>query len=358
MRYTRMISLGLLAGSGALTAAGGQVGSDSTVAEPADWAAPNWEAGAALVHAKSAAATALATELGRLQRDDPAALPQRLQSLTDDHTLTWPEREAAVLQFTRSLHELPRDQVSAMAIDLLSRWQPRTLVAHEEAPALGTPLFDIAATAQGLQNRWRREAAAESAKQLLGEDADRYLDGWLATGDPLLRAGWFDALQATTAAQRQGLLEQSLLRLQKAPQLAPLAAQMAIGLRDQAAMARLAFETDPLFLHPLLAALAVELDAAQLRVLLAQLIAQATPDRAALAIAAFSDTLAGDSGFERQLLALLDDPALGSSAALALGQRSSAAAQAELEALAASPAISLRSQRARFALDRIAEQTP
>lgn len=362
MRYLRMISLCLLAGCASIAAADDQMGSRSAATDPADWAAPNWETGVALVRAKSSAARALAVELRQLQQDDPAALLQRLQSLVEDSALDWPEKEAALLQFTQSLHELRADQVSAAVIDLLAHWQPRTLVAHEEAPALGTPLFDIAATAQGLQNRRRREAATDFAAQRLREGADRFLQGWLDAVDPMLRAGWLDAVQVASLAQRKALLELSLSRLQREPQLAPLAAQAAIGLRDAGAMTQLAFEVDPVSLRPLLAALASELDGPQLEAVLAQLVARAPTDRAALAIAAFSDALAGRPEFEQQMLALLAEPGLGSSAALALGQRPSAAAQAELESLAAGATTSLHSQRARLALDRIAqfpaERTP
>ncbi len=362
MRINCLITACLVAGSIASVAAV-EVSDDSFApAQAASWDAPNWETGPALARSKSIAAQSLALELDRLLRDDPAALSARLRALDEADALSWPEREAALLQFTRSLHAQRADQVPDDALRLLSTWKSRTLVAHEESPDFGTPLFNIAAEAQGLQNRWRREAAAGIAARALATGAESFLDGWPSADDAVGQAGWIDALRAAPASQRKALLVQGLQRMSNAPQLVLPTTEAAISLRDHAAMTRLIQATDSVPLHFLLTALAGQLTARELDQLLAELITNAPVDRAALAIAIFGRALVDDRSFERRMLSLLGDPALGSSAALALSRRPGAQLKAELEALAASAPTSLLGGRARLALDGFvtaqSEQTP
>ncbi len=362
MRINCLITACLVAGSIA-SAAAVEVSEDSSApAQAALWDAPNWEAGPALARSKSIAAQSLALELDRLLRDDPAALSARLRALDEADALSWPEREAALLKFTRSLHALRADQVPDETMGLLTHWISRTLVAHEESPSFATPLFNIAAEAQGLQNRWRREAAARTAARALATGAERFLDGWPSADDAVGQAGWIDALRAAPASQRKALLVQGLQRMSNAPQLVLPTTEAAISLRDHAAMTRLVQATDSVSLHFLLTALAGQLTARELDSLLAELITNVAVDRAALAIAIFAPALIDELPFERRMLSLLGDPALGSSAALVLSRRPTPRLKAELEALAASAPTSLLSGRARLALGGFVsgqpEQTP
>ena len=157
----RLLAAGLLQAAAALTPMPSGAGEKPADAQP--WSPPNWQVEAARVVAKRALTDQLAAALRTTLLTDRNALLSALESLAAREDLSWPQREAALLQFVQSLDDLRRDQVPPAALALLAQWQPRTLVPHEEMSTLGTPLFDIAARTHGVLNRWRREEGRRRA---------------------------------------------------------------------------------------------------------------------------------------------------------------------------------------------------
>jgi len=315
----------------------------------ARFVAPNWDAGQARRLATSSDSTRLYATLRRALARDPSTLPAVLAVVAGD-TASWPERESAILRFTASLHDYrgPRPALSPL-LDVLARWQPRTLVAHEESAALGTPMFSIAAQAQGLQNRWTREAASASAARSLDGDGTGFLAAWSGAADPLDRAGALDALGAASRSQRQAVLRSALARLASDPAMTEPAAVAAMSLHDMPAITTLIERGAPGGLRALLDDAARGLSAAQMNVILSRL-HKTSPERTALALGVWSGKLAGDRRTEALLIGLLDDRLLGASAALALSRAPSPAALARLQTMAVAKRSGLAAARARMAL--------
>lgn len=314
------------------------------------WAAPNWSEGEARLLSKSARVAGLEVELKSIALDAPKNLLAELELLSNRNDFTWPEREAALQRVLAWLHTQTVDRIPADALAYLAQWQPRTLIAHEEHPEFGTPMFAIAAQAQGLQNRWRRAATKQSAQQLLSAGIDPFIAGWLAVAGAAERAGYLDALAAADVKQQRALLQATAPQLKSNPALTAVIAQAAITLADVDALSALIEHGDGAQLHPVLAVAASELSTARMRGVLQKLIAVAAPERVALTIAQWSPRLASDAETEAMLFDLLGDPQLGSSAALALSASASASMRKRLQTLAEQPENTLRTTRARMAL--------
>ena len=345
-----ILAVGLVAAAPMISAA------DTSMS--AAWAAPNWRIEDARFAAKNALIEQHAAALTDALQRDPATLPSALRTLAAHAELSWPIREAALMRFLQSLDGIEGRRVPTEAIQFLADWQSRTLVAHEENAALGTPLYNIAARAQGLQNRWQREAAMQSASVRLRSGAADFLGDWSATTDPLTRVGMLDALTVSKRSTIRAVLASAQNGITRHPEWATLAIQAALTLHDVPAMTALIVRAQGAESRPLLQACNDRLRSDELGKLLIQLHDTAPASTFALAIGVWSAKLAGNSQVEALWLDLLGDAELGSSAALALRVRPSAAALAKLHALAApAPDVSVRAGRARLALqlDQIAE---
>lgn len=365
MQRSGSVSIPLLIGCAVLAASAAVSGAADNADMPAasaNWAAPTWTAAAALVLARSSASQSLAAEFRHTLRTAPNTLSARLQAMTEQDDLPWPVREAALLRLVDDLGDLRRDQVPASVMSLLIHWQPRTLVAHEEMPSLGASLFPIAARAQGLENRWQREASAQLGAELLtsahhGHGAEAFLAQWSSATDPAARAGLLDALAVTRTESVRAVLMQAQHDATALPDLAIVARQAALVLKDMGAMADLIHQGSASGLRATLQTLADTLDRDALTALLAKLERAGDRPRLGLAIGVWSQELSGYPPAEALLLDLLDDQEVGSSAALALAHAPSADALAKLHRRAAAPDVSNGAKRARLALqmDQTAE---
>jgi hypothetical protein len=328
-----------------------------TPAQVADWPAPNWQIDEAKVAAKSALTSQSSAQLNEVLLHQPDALVQAFETLAARSDLSWPMREAALMQFLDALASMRREQVPQDALVYLTRWQSKTRVPHEEMATLGAPLYDIAARAQGLQNLWRREAAMEAATAALKRGPVEFLADWAQQSDAAMRAGFMDALDASDQPTQSAVLAATDGTLHAHPDYAEVAARAVLALRDPDAILKLIVQGAGADTQALLRACAELLDGDALYVLLLSLRHDAADADVSLAIGLWSSKLAGNAQAEALLLDLLSDPTLGSSAALALAQGSSSSTKAQLQALAAAPDTSARAARARLALqlDQVTE---
>ncbi|MDZ4814575.1 MAG: hypothetical protein SGI99_18465 [Pseudomonadota bacterium] len=316
------------------------------------WSSPNWQTKDALAAAKSAATNGLTASLRAVLLHNRDALLAELESLTARQDLSWPQREAALLQFVRSLDGLRRDQVPHAAMAFLAQWQPHTLVPHEEMSTLGTPLFNIAAGAHGVQNRWRREEAQQRAVARLRTDPKGFLADWSQATDPATRAGLLDALNVSGRGALQKVLTAARASSSANPQLALVAGHAAIALRDADAISALIVQGAGSQARALLQASGDLLSVDQLVNMLVALRRDAGAPAVALAIGIWSHKLAGHRGAELLLLDWLSDAELGSCAALALSVAPTAKTLVQLQTQANAANTTLRAQRARLALRR------
>jgi hypothetical protein len=328
-----------------------------TPAQVADWPAPNWQIDEAKVAAKSALTSQSSAQLNEVLQHQPDALVQAFETLAARSDLSWPIREAALMEFLNALASMQREQIPQDALAYLTRWQSKTRVPHEEMATLGAPLYDIAARAQGLQNLWRREAAMEAATAALKRGPVEFLTDWALQSEAATRAGFLDALDHSDRPTQSAVLAATDGTLHTHPDYAEVAARSALALRDLDAMRKLIVQGAGADTQALLRTCAAQLNADELHALLLRLRRDATDADVALAIGLWSSKLAGNAQAEALLLDLLGDPTLGSSAALALAQGSSSATRAELQSLAAAPDTSVRAARARLALqlDQVSE---
>lgn len=345
-----LLAAGLFQSTAAVTLHSSDVGMPPEDARA--WSSPNWQTEDALAVAKSAATNELTAGLRAVLLHNRDALLAELESLTARQDLSWPQREAALLQFVQSLDGLRRDQVPPAAIAFLAQWQSRTLVPHEEMSTLGTPLFNIAASAHGVQNRWRREEAQQRAIARLSTDPKGFLADWSQASDPATRAGLRDALNVSGRDALQQVLTAARAGSSANPELALVAGHAAIALRDAAAIRALIAQGAGSETRILLQASGDLLSVDQLVNMLVALRRDAGAPAVALAIGVWSNKLAGHQDAEDLLLEWLSDAELGSSAALALSVAPTAETLLQLQSQANATHTTLRAQRARLALRR------
>ena len=159
---------------------------------------------------------------------------QLLQELTDiENRSDWPvpAREHVLHAFASGLGDLPAWTVGQGVIDLLASHQPQTLVPNSDHPEVGMPLFNIEAAAAGSANEWRRQSAAARAKTLLDQNAQAWLDAYLA-GTSTQRRGYVDGLESAGRDQLLELGELSLKSISKDRSLTAIAAQTGLLLSD------------------------------------------------------------------------------------------------------------------------------
>jgi hypothetical protein len=353
MRLPHASALSTLIGSLAFTASASVWSANvhaDPIAAPAAWDAPNWSQADALNLARSPASQALVTELRAVLQTAPDSVVAMIDQLVAQDALPWPLRESALLAFVGTFSDLRRDQVPAELMARLGAWQPRTLVAHEEMATAGAALFPIAARAQGVENRWRRDEARALGTELLNQGAETFLTQWSNQADAAARAGLLDALDQASRDQLQALFAVAQGRAKSSSDFRYPAGRAALALRDVEAISTMIAIGADAQTRTLLQTAAEQLDADDMTAILAGLQRASATSQLALAIGVWSRSLAGQPKAEKLLLGLLDDAELGSSAALALALRPSPGTLAKLHARAAIPDNSLGARRARLAL--------
>jgi len=243
-----------------------------------------------------------------------------LQTLENRSDWPLPAREAAIYQYTRSLASASRDTVDVDLMQYLGSYQAQVLVPHEDHRDAAVPLFNIRAAAIGVENGWLRDEAIAEAQVLLEADPATLPGNFLKSATASQRSGFLDAVRQTDLASVQAVQIAALDQLGTSPELTRLVAVTAAITADPYAARRLLIDGSGTGLATALDTLGEQYSTAELAALLEIGIEQAPSANAALAIAAWWPVLRHDAATRQLLIDKLDDPALGSSVALALAQ--------------------------------------
>ena len=197
------------------------------------WQPPNWDRDLAVLAAARVNTDAEIDHLLRIAVQDSGT--QTLDALNQLSTRPdWPApaREAALLQFTNQLRQLPPFSVDETTLDFLLGYQNLTLVAHDESSRLGVALYPVHSAARGLLHQWTRQQATQDASALLTQDPQQLIADFLASSDVNIRAGIELALGNADEAGLQALLDSGLPLLTSTPELTGLLGKSAVYLGD------------------------------------------------------------------------------------------------------------------------------
>jgi hypothetical protein len=251
---------------------------------------------------------------------DAATTLTRLKNMEARANWALPAREAAIYHFTRSLAQLPRDAVAVEVIQHLLDYQARVLVPHEDHDDAYVPLFNIRGAAAGVENAWQRAEFASEAERLLGTDPAKLVSAYAGSANKNQQAAYLEVLKYAGIAEVLAIQDVALQQLNPSPVLTPLVGITAGLTADTYAVERLLTDGRGAGLSSTLVQLGRQLPISETAALLDFAIQHAPPTNAALAISAWWPGLKHVTTIRDSLLELLDDPALGASAALALAQ--------------------------------------
>jgi hypothetical protein len=309
-----------------------------------------WDRSSAMAAARSVNIDVAVYEIGDISslRDGKTTL-SKLKNMETRSDWPLPAREAVIYQFTLSLADLPREAVAVEIMQYLQNFQPQTLVPHEEHRDAAIPLFNIRRAATGIENGWQRTEFAIEAETLLATQADVLLSTYVKSENHNQRSAYLDALrQADTPAVIQ-VQDLALEQLAKTPSLTPMLGITAARTADTFAIKQLLSKGRGAGLSTALELIGKQLQAPETAELLVFAIQQAPATNATLAIAAWWPQLSHDAATRDLLVGLLSDPALGSSAALALAKEPDI--QTIKALLDTADGDSIAARRARLALD-------
>jgi hypothetical protein len=265
-----------------------------------------------------------------------------------------PVRDAAIHGYVQSLRDLPGAAVPPEVMVWLERYEPLTIVAHEDHATGEVPLFPVRSAVFGVENTWRRREAGREGVALLRAHPRALADAWLLDPHPAVRAGYLDALDEAAEDRLDQLARHGIKRMLREPELAPLAANAALATGRTAELGEVLSAVPGPYAAPLLTRAGAELDRVDRLQLLERLLEEAEPGTAAVAMAQLYPTLAGLPSMEVPagvlLLERLGDPALGSAAALTLARAAPQATLATLRELR-DEGEGLAAERARLALE-------
>jgi len=289
-----------------------------------DFPEPNWSMPAAQSAAGQADANArLAPLFDRARLGRGPELLAQLQTLAADERLPVPARERILFDFAQGLAELPPGAVGPEVLDYLQGYRPRTLVPHPDNERVGTPLYNVHAATAGSLNAWRRQSGYATGRNLLSSRtpgaAERFLAEFDLASGPR-QQGLADAVALADAEQLAAVAAQSLAVLPERPELGPVAVRAALQLGDPEMLQRALAAADGPQLADLLVEAGAQLEEPGRIDLLFDLLDNAPPTHAALAVATLTPGLLHRPEVADRLFALLGDPALGSAAALALSE--------------------------------------
>ena len=313
---------------------------------------PNWSLAMAREAASQVDTQAALKPLFQLAREgNDEKLLQELAEI--EHRSDWPvpAREHVLHAFASSLGDLQAWTISQSVIDVLASYQAKTLIPHHDHPEIGMPLFNIEAAALGSVNEWRRRTAAAGAKTLLDQQAQVWLDAYLA-GSPAQRRGYVDGLDSASKDQLLELGELSLKSISKDRSLTAVAAQSGLLLSDPDMFRRaISANTGPGLAEALRKASTTFSDSENLA-LLEQLVEKAPLSNAALAIALLAPARLDQAKMAKLMFEVLDDRKLGSAAALVLSKSKHPEIHQRLALLAAEK-NTLASKRAALAVSNL-----
>ena len=300
---------------------------------------PNWtltSAQEASARADTVAELRPLFTLARAGQDEE--LLRALQALATDERLPLPARERLLQEFAGGLADLPARRLAPALAAWLLAWRPQILVPHGESPAVGAPLFNVAAATAGSLSAWSRQLARADSERLLGQDANGWPDAWLAawlaaSGDR--RTGLADALDGAPLARLEALADATLARLPLSPELSGITLRIALALSDPQLFGAGVASGGSDGLAAALRAAREHYDDDELAAILQRAVREAPAPNAALVIAELGPVVADRPGIERLLFDLLAHPELGGAASLLLANSNDPLVRQRLDELAA-----------------------
>lgn len=274
---------------------------------------------------------------------------EQLKNLENRADWPLPAREAAIHQFTRSLAGFPRDAISPMILQYLQNYQSQTLVPHEDHPDAFIPLFNIRATAAGVENGWLRQEFAFEAETFIETDPLGLVSAFAIAINPNQRYAYIEVLNKARIDEVRAVQDIALEQLPGTPNLTPVVASTAVITKDLMAIQGLLTNGKGVGISSALKIIGQSLPAAELSKLLIFAIQQAPTINASMAMAVWSPMLSHQDSIRSLLIEKLADPGLGASAALALAHQPDIQTIKILQDTAAGD--SAAAKRAQMALD-------
>jgi hypothetical protein len=274
-------------------------------------------------------------------------LLDELRSLAADETHALPVRERLLFEFAVSLSDLDSRAASPGVLAFLLAYEPRVLVPHEDAPKLGSPLYNIRGAAAGAVHDWERQEVVTTAMEAAVAEPGSWLAAWLAS-DPAQGQGYLDSLAFLPQPTLRKLAERAAAGLSGEPALTPVVSRSAVLLADSALLQSLVANGRGPDIAPALKSANMLLDESERLGLLNDALLNAPAANAALVVAEFAPGLLHQPEAAALLFGLLGHPDLGASAALALSRSPDVGIHERLAELAAE-GKGLESRRAALA---------
>jgi hypothetical protein len=227
-----------------------------------------------------------------------------------------PAREKVLYTFASGLGDLDA-RPDAQVFDYLRAYEARTLIPHDHHAAVGIPLYNIGAAAEGALAGHQRLEGRADAMALATGDPREWVDAYLTANRPA-RQGFRQAIGEIDRKTTAEIAELALDRGITEPELIMVSLSGAVALTDPNLFQRaLGAATGPGLAGELRLA-RERFDAEQLVGILQFAMRQARPSTAALAMATLAPGMVSRPEVARLLIEALEDPTLGPAAALLL----------------------------------------
>jgi len=310
---------------------------------------PNWDRGMALRIVQQTETQATLKPLFQMARKGKnKELLEALSALQQDPDISAPARDYLLFSFTLGLGDLDANAVSSNVLHFLSNYEVGTLVAHDEHPRMGIPLFNIQAAAAGVRNAWDRQLASTRAQNLMPGPADQWILSYLSASR-VERRGFVDALYFASADQLQRLGHTALAQLEGRPELTVIAAQAGLESGDFELLQQSIMRGSGPDLPGILKAASQQLSTEENIRLLDHSLRLGFDTSAALAIAQLAPAHLNEPAVREMLFSTLANRNLGAAAALVLGASPDPGIQDRLNEIAAQK-DGLAQQRASLAI--------
>jgi hypothetical protein len=291
---------------------------------------PNWERSRAMQSIDQEAARATLKPLFQMARSgNNAELLDSLSAITRNNGIEAPMQDYLIYSFTLGLSDMDANTVDATVISFLSNYPLRTLVAHDDHPGMGVPLFNVRAAAHGISNSWDRQEAVALAEILLRESPDRFITSYLEAS-PAGRLGFIDTMEYASPEQLDKLGAAALPLVASHHELTLVAAQAAMDSGDLGLLQMTVTQGGGPDLARVLRMASKKLNAGEAAELLEYTLKRDSGSKAALAIAQLAPSRLDDPAVREILFETLSDRDLGVAAALVLGASHDPAIQARL----------------------------